>query len=454
MFLTLSVALGFLLLCSADHHHEHVMNVYPREEVTKNNTTEKWGYVTVRPKAHMFWWLYKTTNSQGYTNVPLVLWLQGGPGASSTGYGNFEEIGPLDANLQPRNTTWLQEVNLLFIDNPVGTGYSYVDDEDAYTTNVQEIADDLLSILKVFLQANSEFSTVPFYIFSESYGGKMTAAFSQVLYKAVKSGEVKCNFAGFAMGDSWISPIDSTNSWGTFLYVNSLIDRTQLAKLDETAKQIAKSAASGQWKQATSQWSALEDEIESCTDGVNFYNIEKWGASEGMKRLTGPAKQLTSLERAFQRHVAVYQTDDLAELMNGLIRKKLGCIPDNVQWGAQSNDVFAKQMGDFMKNVTDIVDWMVMNTPIKVVVYSGQLDLIVDNLGTEAWVYRLQIADLFYQANKTPIEMDNHPVAFVKMAKNFQYYYMLASGHMVPADSGSAALLMLKSVTKQSHRLL
>lgn len=34
--------------------------------------------------------------------------LQGGPGASGCGYGNFEEIGPLDKAMKPRNTTWVQ----------------------------------------------------------------------------------------------------------------------------------------------------------------------------------------------------------------------------------------------------------------------------------------------------------------------------------------------------------
>ena len=32
---------------------------------------------------------------------------QGGPGSSSTGFGNFVEIGPLDVGLQPRNSTWV-----------------------------------------------------------------------------------------------------------------------------------------------------------------------------------------------------------------------------------------------------------------------------------------------------------------------------------------------------------
>uniref|UniRef100_A0A673VGI7 Serine carboxypeptidase 1 n=1 Tax=Suricata suricatta TaxID=37032 RepID=A0A673VGI7_SURSU len=56
---------------------------------------EVWDYVTVRKDAHMFWWLYYATNPcKNFSELPLVMWLQGGPGGSSTGFGNFEEIGP------------------------------------------------------------------------------------------------------------------------------------------------------------------------------------------------------------------------------------------------------------------------------------------------------------------------------------------------------------------------
>lgn len=58
----------------------------------------------------MFWWLYYTTaNNVHHTDRPLVIWLQGGPGASSTGYGNFEELGPLDLFLNERNSTWVKK---------------------------------------------------------------------------------------------------------------------------------------------------------------------------------------------------------------------------------------------------------------------------------------------------------------------------------------------------------
>ena len=77
---------------------------------------QEWGYVTVRPKAHMFWWLYYTTADVNtkYEEKPLIIWLQGGPGVSGTAYGNFEELGPLDTNLKPRNHTWVPIYILTF----------------------------------------------------------------------------------------------------------------------------------------------------------------------------------------------------------------------------------------------------------------------------------------------------------------------------------------------------
>lgn len=68
---------------------------------------ETWGYVNVREKAHMFFWLYYTTADVDYKLRPLILWLQGGPGASSTGIGNFLEIGPQDQTLKNRTNAWV-----------------------------------------------------------------------------------------------------------------------------------------------------------------------------------------------------------------------------------------------------------------------------------------------------------------------------------------------------------
>lgn len=59
-----------------------------------------------------------------------------------------QEIGALDADLKPRANTWLKHASLLFIDNPVGSGFSYVDDAKYLATDNQQISLDLLAVLK------------------------------------------------------------------------------------------------------------------------------------------------------------------------------------------------------------------------------------------------------------------------------------------------------------------
>ncbi|KAF8396492.1 hypothetical protein HHK36_018115 [Tetracentron sinense] len=79
--------------------------------------SEEWGHVQVRPKAHMFWWLYRSPYriEDPSKPWPIILWLQGGPGGSGVGIGNFQEIGPLGTDLKPRNSTWLRKADLLFM---------------------------------------------------------------------------------------------------------------------------------------------------------------------------------------------------------------------------------------------------------------------------------------------------------------------------------------------------
>lgn len=185
---------------------------------SKDNT---WGYVDVRTGAHMFYWLYYTkAQVKRYTDRPLVIWLQGGPGASSCGHGNFEEIGPLDVNLNERNFTWTKDMNVLFIDNPVGSGYSFVDNLKLLTTDNKQISDDLLAFMRVFLAKHSEFQNVPLYLFSESYGGKMAAEFALDLHRTIQDGGIIANLKAVVFGDPWISPLDSMLSWAPFLFNN------------------------------------------------------------------------------------------------------------------------------------------------------------------------------------------------------------------------------------------
>ena len=84
-------------------------------------------------------------------DIPTVLWLNGGPGSSSQ-LGNFLELGPFwlktsDSkafDITRNNNSWVRDYNVIFVDQPIGTGLSYADPSypKAYVTNMSELAND------------------------------------------------------------------------------------------------------------------------------------------------------------------------------------------------------------------------------------------------------------------------------------------------------------------------
>uniref|UniRef100_A0A8D1MZP9 Carboxypeptidase n=1 Tax=Sus scrofa TaxID=9823 RepID=A0A8D1MZP9_PIG len=419
---------------------------------------EAWDYVTVRKDAHMFWWLYYATNPcKNFTELPLVMWLQGGPGGSSTGFGNFEEIGPLDSDLKPRRTTWLQAASLLFVDNPVGTGFSYVNRSNAYAKDLATVASDMMVLLKTFFDRHKEFQTIPFYIFSESYGGKMAAGIALELHKAIQQGTIQCNFAGVALGDSWISPLGN-GPFGSWFAFQSLLDDQGLAEVSQVAEQVLDAINKGLYREATDLWGKAEMVVEQVTGdplGANLLGFlpgikGPWLVMSGL----GSVLRLPTI-RLFQRHVRHLQQNALSQLMNGPIRKKLKIIPEDCFWGGQATNVFLNMEGDFMKPVISIVDEL-LEAGVNVTVYNGQLDLIVDTMGQEAWLRKLKWAELpkFNQLRWKPLYSDpksSETSAFVKSYKNLAFYWILRAGHMVPSDQGDMALKMLRLVTQQEE---
>jgi len=108
------------------------------------------GHVEVTPEHHgnMFFWFHK--NRHIANRQRTVIWLNGGPGCSSMD-GALMEIGPYrvkkDGTLTLNDGSWDEFANLLFIDNPVGTGFSYVD-TDSYVHELDEMANQMVIFLE------------------------------------------------------------------------------------------------------------------------------------------------------------------------------------------------------------------------------------------------------------------------------------------------------------------
>lgn len=370
-------------------------------------------------------------------------------GAGGSGYGNFGEMGPLDIALQPRNTTWLSAASLLFVDNPVGAGYSYVDSPALIPRNNSAIAADLVALVTAFVAALPDASTLPFYIVCESYGGKMGIEAAMALSAAVSSGALKLNLRGVAMGDSWISGIDYVDTWAPFLRATSLMTAQAKATIVDPLVAAADAAvAAGNWAEATNAWGAVEGGIDQATPpGINFYNILNWSCeplcAATPARMSAAALALApagvdhgALQRLFARHVAPLQADPVATLMNGPIKTKLG-LPSNVIWGSQSDAVFSTLSGDFMRPVVDVVDAALAANKFDVIVYEGQVDLICGTMGAEAWMQKLTWQGMpgFYSAAKPAFYAGGDtvdPAGFSITSGPLSMYYVLKAGHMVP----------------------
>jgi serine carboxypeptidase 1 len=424
--------------------------------------SEEWGYVQVRPKAHMFWWLYRSPYRVEDSSKPwpIVLWLQGGPGASGVGIGNFEEVGPLDTNLEPRNSTWLLKADLLFVDNPVGTGYSFVEDQKLFVKTDDEAATDLTTLLIKLFNNNEKLQKSPLYIVAESYGGKFAVTLGLSALKAIEDKKLKLTLGGVALGDSWISPEDFVFSWGPLLKDLSRIDDNGLEKSNSIAERIKKQLEDGKFEDATSSWSELENVISTSSNNVDFYNLL---VDAGSDSVTIAASELGLLKEISMKRYSKYLTSlrtrystpggdgDVYTLLNGVIKKKLKIIPENVTWGGQSNDVFGYLEGDFMKPRIDEVDQLLAKG-VNVTVYNGQVDLICATKGTEAWLRKLKWEGLrsFLGKDRTPLYCGSNKTTkgFYRSYKNLQFYWILGAGHFVPSDQPCVALEMIASITQ------
>lgn len=369
--------------------------------------------------------------------------------------------------------------NLLYVDSPVGSGFSYVDSPDQYTTNNTQVADDVLKFFQFFFARYPQFQKTPFYIFSESYGGKMTTDIALSVLHAVDTGVLNVSLRGIEMGDSWISGQADVDGWGPFLYALSEIDESGAASIKVGSDKCDAAIAAGDWAGATSAWGETEGLVSQAANDVDFYNVLcpsdldfcQNSLARGRDPKVAPPPPMSAADLALRaagvdaaalnslygRHLFpfVQGLGDLPSLMNNQVRKYLNSgkqgqvIPDSVSWGAQSNGVFSAMSGDFMKPVIHNVDALLKDGRINVTVAEGQLDLICLTAGARAWMANLTWPGLpgFYAAPTLPLTGGGQYVeTLVKRSNPLSMYMVQRAGHMLPQDNPVGALAMMLDI--------
>ncbi|KAK4375487.1 hypothetical protein RND71_006164 [Anisodus tanguticus] len=118
------------------------------------------GYVTVDDKKQRALFYYFVEAETDPASKPLVLWLNGGPGCSSVGVGAFSENGPFRPRGQVlvRNEhSWNKEANMLYLESPVGVGFSYSTNTSSYETVNDEITGHYVpQLAKLMIELNNK----------------------------------------------------------------------------------------------------------------------------------------------------------------------------------------------------------------------------------------------------------------------------------------------------------
>nr|GEU83630.1 serine carboxypeptidase-like [Tanacetum cinerariifolium] len=124
--------------------------------------------------ARMFYFFFESRRAKA---DPVVIWLTGGPGCSSE-LALFYENGPfkLTSNLSLvwNDYGWDKVSNIIFVDQPTGTGFSYSSSDRDLRQDESGVSTDLYN----FLQAHPEYVNNDFYITGESYAGHYIPAFA------------------------------------------------------------------------------------------------------------------------------------------------------------------------------------------------------------------------------------------------------------------------------------
>ncbi|TYI33573.1 hypothetical protein ES332_A04G143700v1 [Gossypium tomentosum] len=182
------------------------------------------GYVKLRPQDSkaLFYWFFEAQD--GVSNKPLVLWLNGGPGCSSVAYGAAQELGPFlirsnGTRLTFNKFSWNKVANILFLEAPVGVGFSYTNNsQDLHKLGDQVTAADSYTFLINWFKRFPNFKSHDFYIAGESYAGHYVPQLAQLIYDKNQgsSPDSYINFKGFMIGNAAIN--EPTDTLGLFDY--------------------------------------------------------------------------------------------------------------------------------------------------------------------------------------------------------------------------------------------
>jgi len=362
----------------------------------------------------LFYW-FAECDCGNAPDVPLLLWLNGGPGASSMTGSLIEKLGPqtitANATLVDNPNRITDKHHLLIVDNPVGSGFSSTTN-GAYVRSEYELRTQFLVALRHFFSLHPEYKRNPFWVMGESYAGHYLPNIAWEI--AVNASEVQLQ--GVVIGNGMYNMRLQYPSLGTVAFAAGVIDEKVLKELE--ARQASCLAMIAK---------------EPSTAGDYCENVTvRWLYSP-----TGPAGQL------FYYDVGISDgtffdtlTTQLGAYLNRADVKAALHVGSDARWtqSDETGPVADALLADWTVNSDTVVEKL-LALKLKVRMYNGVRDLSSCNhIGNLAVLNKLQWAgaSAFAAAPSVAWPTATNVEGYMRGVGLLQYATVLRTGHLVP----------------------
>lgn len=344
------------------------------------------------------------------------------------------EIGPYrvkDENTLVYNDgAWNEFANVLFVDNPVGTGFSYVD-TDSYLSELDDMAAQFIIFLEKWFNLFPEYEHDDIYIAGESYAGQYIPYIAKyILDRNKKQGVTyKWNLAGLLIGNGWISPPEQYDAYLQFAYEKGLVAKGSdtASKLEVQARICQKELAVGQPRVDNGQCEQILQDLLRLTkkkneECINMYDVRLSDAFPSCGMNWPP--DLKSVTPYLRRK-------DVIEALHINSNKVTGWVECN----GQVSMAFSPTSKPSIYLLPDILK------EVPILLFSGAEDLICNHLGTEALISNMQWGGARgfelspgTWAPRRDWTFEGEAAGFWQEARNLTYVVFYNASHMVPFD--------------------
>ncbi|KAL8927941.1 MAG: hypothetical protein Q9208_002016 [Pyrenodesmia sp. 3 TL-2023] len=395
-------------------------------------------------KNSVWFWFFEARSDP--ITAPLATWFNGGPGCSSM-IGLFQENGPCHfvngastPSLNPYS--WNSYANMLYIDQPIGVGFSYGTDS---VTSTVTAAPYVWKLLQAFYAQFPQYQNRDFAIFTESYGGHYGPEFADFFMQqnaAITAGGVvghEVNLVALGINNGLFDAQLQEKAKIDYSYSNSykpLISASQHTSYLDTYNRIClpalkTCALSGSDSACKEAYKVCDNSIEGPLSQVSDFNLYD---------IRSPREDPNPPDTYVDY------------LQSSAVKKAIGA-QSTYQECASTTDLEFFSTGDgarsFLSQLSDVVQ-----KGVQTVVWAGDADWICNWFGNqaaaEAVTYSGQSA--FQAAALTPYNVAGKQAGTFKTAGNLSFARIFGAGHKVPFYQPAAALQVFKQ-TMQGQAL-